>query len=261
MFREVRRLLRHDGTVWLNIGDTYAGSRDYQEVESKNPTSGGFGIPMRVPEGLKPKDLVGIPWRVALALQADGWYIRSEVIWEKGSAVPESAKDRPTRSHEQVFLLSRSRSYFYDHFAVREPRTGESTVGEFSGRNRRSVWTINQRPTRHEHTAAWPQALVELMVLAGTSPHACQRCGCPWERIVERENDVLRTTGWAPTCACEGNDGSARCVVLDPFSGSGTTGVVALQQGRDYIGIDINPKYLELAKGRLEPLVDDGAGR
>lgn len=162
IFREVRRVLTDDGTLWLNIGDTYtSGGRTWRAPDSKNPAR-GMSYRAPTPEGLKPKDLIGIPWRVAFALQADGWYLRSDNIWYKPNCQPESVKDRPTRSHEYVFLLSKSEKYYYDYKAVREPAIN----GDL--RNRRTVWQINTEPFKEAHFAVFPPALVEPCVLAGS---------------------------------------------------------------------------------------------
>lgn len=164
VFREVRRVLADDGTLWLNIGDSYtSGNRRWRETDRKNPARAMSYRPP-TPRGLKPKDLVGVPWRLAFALQADGWYLRSDIIWYKPNCQPESVKDRPTRSHEYVFLLSKSEDYYYDHDAVREP-------ADMPGqrRNRRSVWSINTEPFAGAHFATFPPSLVEPCVIAGTA--------------------------------------------------------------------------------------------
>lgn len=416
VFREVWRVLRDDGTVWLNLGDSYAGSwgnyhptgqggqRAKQterwkrgayddKADWRPPTSGKF-------EGLKPKDLVGVPWRIAFALQADGWYLRSDIIWSKPNPMPESVTDRPTRAHEYVFLLSKSgesqfwthrdrpgtrarpspdyrwidranddtetdkeplnwrterlpdgakrwarinlwqsHDYYYDADAIREPATGqnlhdltggkygppgqtthtgtrppasatfkregskraqvipgqsvgthrpdrEHTFGPTGHRNRRTVWTIATEPTPYAHFATFPQALVEPCILAGTSPQACPSCGAPWARVVgdpvpvegrgsgnlerkvatqgqmSRTNTHLGyafpwqptstpTTGWRPTCTCEDNDGSGQCVVLDPFGGSGTVGLVAARLGRRAVLCELSREYVEIMRKRL----------
>jgi len=373
VFREVARVLRPDGTLWLNLGDSYtSGGRvgHGTRVGYKQQTNRGMNgdnDPVRAPqpEGLKPKDLVGIPWRVALALQADGWYLRSDIIWNKPNPMPESVTDRPTKAHEYVFLFAHPDSkgrYFYDAEAVRDsvehrPQydralalfdasdltedhldairavgsqdTGKSLVTqagagknrpgvqaladeakrvlggyyrEFltlpAGRNKRSVWTVNPKPFPGAHFAVWPPDLVEPMILAGTSEHGvCSECGAPWKRVVEKqatgrvrqrsggglgtevrrethgleavkgtfqEGVVYVTAGWEPTCSCEGAS-LIPATVLDPFSGSGTTGMVALNLGRNYIGIDLNPDYLDLAQARIEgrkppkPTATDGS--
>ena len=247
VFREVRRVLRPDGTLWLNLGDSYNGARmnrsgqhgykDGRSNRDKRFSVGGV-------EGLKPKDLVGVPWRVAFALQADGWYLRSDIIWHKPNSMPESVTDRPTKAHEYIFLLAKSRRYFYDADAIREPHAeasiarwsdgGEDTdntkyrkerpdtsVGNLrngsnplhpAGRNKRSVWTVPTQPFPEAHFAVFPPALITPCILAG----------CP-----------------------------VGGTVLDPFAGSGTTLLVATQHHRKSIGIELNPEYIEIAKRRL----------
>ena len=207
VLREVRRVLTPDGTLWLNLGDGYtSGGRASRAPDRKNGVrSMGYRPP--TPEGLKPKDLLGVPWRVALALQEDGWYLRQEIIWVKPNAQPESVRDRPTRAHETLFLLSKSERYLYDSAAVREPA---ALPGEL--RNRRSVWVIPTEPCPVRHIAAFPPALVEPCIRAGTAP------------------------------------GDA---VLDPFFGSGTVGVVGCSLGRRVIGVELNPAYAAMARRRL----------
>lgn len=215
VFREVRRVLRHDGTLWLNLGDCYAsqpswgrGGGGTLEGRKQDAVPG----PLRHVHGLKPKDLVGIPWRVAFALQADGWWLRSDIIWSKPNAMPESVTDRPARAHEYVFLLAKSERYYYDAEAIREPlastpdeylRAGRSVRENHafgsvagrplgaksfstvpSGRNKRSVWTIATEPFPEAHFATFPQKLVEPMILAGSPERACPKCGAPWRRRV-----------------------------------------------------------------------------
>lgn len=166
VFREVRRVLAKEGTVWLNLGDSYtSGNRTWRETDKKNAAR-AMDYRAPTPEGLKPKDLIGVPWRVAFALQADGWWLRSDVIWHKPNAHPESVKDRPARVHEYVFLLTRSQDYFYDWQAVRERATGP----DGGVRNRRSVWSVNTEPFADAHFATFPTALVTPCVLAGSSP-------------------------------------------------------------------------------------------
>jgi site-specific DNA-methyltransferase (cytosine-N4-specific) len=208
LFREVRRTLASDGTLWLNIGDSYtSGGRTWRDDDSKNK---GRGMSYRAPTpvGLKPKDLVGVPWRVAFALQADGWYLRSDIVWNKPNCQPESVKDRPTRSHEYVFLFSKSEKYFYDHEAVQEPALDKAQ----KRKNRRTVWNINTEPYGGAHFAVYPGALVRLCIAAGS-------------RTGDR--------------------------VLDPFLGSGTTGVACNQLGRQCTGIEISEEYANLARKRL----------
>ena len=241
VFREVWRVMRDDGVLWLNIGDSYAGSgkgpagnlgathneRHLEHVHSKI-----------VPSGLKPKDLVGIPWRVAFALQADGWYLRQDIIWAKPNPMPESVTDRCTKSHEYLFLLTKSAKYYFDNVAIKEPSANLGTTKiKFGGtkygdsndpkhatksgneyidsgtRNKRSVWTITTKPFRGAHFAVMPEALVEPCILASS-----------------RSNDL----------------------VLDPFTGSGTVAVVALKHGRNFVGVELNPEYAEIAKNRIQ---------
>jgi site-specific DNA-methyltransferase (adenine-specific)/site-specific DNA-methyltransferase (cytosine-N4-specific) len=163
VFREVRRTLREDGTLWLNIGDSYtSGNRTWRDPDKKNPARAMEYRPP-TPDGLKPKDLIGVPWRLAFALQADGWYLRSDIIWNKPNCQPESVKDRPTRSHEYIFLLSKSERYYYDFASVREQANGSGRQ-----RNRRTVWSINTEPFPDAHFATFPPALVEPCVIAGS---------------------------------------------------------------------------------------------
>jgi DNA modification methylase len=224
VFREVRRVLRRDGTLWLNIGDSYASGNSGQTLGSHSgdirnrTTSPQEATTRNRPPvlGMKPKDLCGIPWRLAFALQQDGWYLRSEIIWAKSNPMPESVTDRPTKSHEQVFLLTRSPRYFYDADAVREPHlepwrsNGKADRGAVyayaereaafdrreynpAGRNLRSVWEIPTEPFPQAHFATYPQALVERCVRAGTSEHGCcPECGAPWVREVDRELHATR---------------------------------------------------------------------
>jgi DNA modification methylase len=317
VFREVKRVLRSDGTVWLNLGDTFA--RDsgksptvrHVDGRAKNYDPSKAGRPQASNYGMKPKDLVGIPWRVAFALQADGWYLRSDIIWAKPNPMPESVTDRPTKAHEYLFLLSKSPRYYYDADAVREPHT-ESTLNRVeyglkhrhpdgigvgippvdtermgerfanpAGRNMRSVWTIATQPYPGAHFATFPQALVEPCIKAGTSERGvCPECGAPWERIVGREpidygmgpadtsnhksvaaNGNARvsartptghslsktsatTLGWRRACGCTTPKSIVPATVLDPFAGSGTTGLVAQRLSRRAVLIDLNADYL-----------------
>ncbi len=226
VFREVRRVLRDDGTLWLNLGDSYAGGktgrddadRGTRHTDGRNPlTQGEWKTPQGksrpVPHGLKPKDLIGIPWMVAFALRADGWWLRQEIIWNKPNPMPESVTDRCTKAHEDVFLLSKSARYYFDNEAISEPAVGvDSRTAGNGKRNRRSVWTVATSPYKGAHFATYPPKLIEPCILAG----------CP-----------------------------VGGVVLDPFMGSGTTLAVAVQHGRNGIGIELNPEYLELAKKRI----------
>ena len=245
VFREVRRILRDDGTLWVIIGDSYAGSgKGGGDPSIKQRNLGGRNYPrMNTMSGYKPKDLIGIPWLFAFALRSDGWYLRQDIIWHKPNAMPESVKDRCTRSHEYIFMLSKQARYYYDYEAIKEEAVSTSLKkftdngkdkqrghsrrhAGFNGRyaemlkadgvptkrNRRSVWTVAPRPYAGAHFAVFPQDLIEPCVLASS-----------------------RFGG----------------TVLDPFVGSGTTGIVALSNGRKFVGIDINPEYCRLSENRL----------
>ncbi len=325
VFREVRRVLRSDGTLWMNMGDTYStigGSNanlDRQINTGQRSQVDSGAVPDRTRKGvagIKPKDLVGIPWMVAFALRNDGWYLRSDIIWSKRNPMPESVTDRPTKSHEYIFLLAKSARYYYDPEAIAEDAAGGAANGDsqrlaetaiertgclISGgtenstlgisasakRNRRSVWDINPQPFAEAHFATFPEALVDPCILAGTSERgACPHCGAPWRRVIKKSggrdwhndrmvdagvagqilgeagykrgrskealNDtkIHETTGWLPTCECNRED-IAPCTVLDPFCGSGTTGVVALRYHRDFIGIELNVDYAQMAEKRI----------
>ncbi|TDQ35251.1 DNA-methyltransferase [Aureibacillus halotolerans] len=253
VFREVRRVLKDDGTVWLNLGDSYAGSgkgatKDKGQPKHKyipDPKSIATTLP-KSPAGLSPKNLIGIPWRVAFALQADGWILRSDVVWNKPNAMPESVRDRPTKAHEYIFLLAKNQSYYYDNDAIKEkavdgdpnpPRgsrgvtsspnlgtrkqdlLGKRTYSGFNARykpllkrNKRTVWTVATRPRKEAHFATFPEQLIEPCVLSS----------CPEEGVV-----------------------------LDPFFGAGTTGKVAMRFNRRYLGIELNPAYIKIAENYL----------
>jgi len=251
VFRKVRRVLRDDGVAWVNLGDSYAANRGNgaSSVGDKQATNAGSLLgKLTCPDRLKPKDLVGIPWRVAFALQADGWWLRSDVIWHKPNCMPESVTDRPTKAHEYLFLLSKSARYFWDQDAVREdfaddrqgcdgssrPRErnrGGRTDGytkpngidpsSNGGRNIRSVWTIPTYPYSEAHFATFPPALVEPCIKAGTSERGCcPECGAPWERVVEKEfipqedvsleRGIKGAAGQKPMDAMSGWDGVPR---------------------------------------------------
>jgi DNA modification methylase len=236
VFREVRRVLRDDGTCWINLGDSYAGGGThstgrndentadlerraalYQTGRIKATTTPQLRSTITVNHGLKPKDLIGIPWMVAFALRSDGWYLRSDVIWHKPTAMPESVTDRPTTAHEHIFLLAKSERYYYDADAIKELSSSDhpsgngfkrnarlsylNSDGTARGndeqwmvtpyRNKRTVWTIATMPYSEAHFATFPPKLIEPCILAGTSPRACEHCGAPWERVTERVD-----TGW-----------------------------------------------------------------
>lgn len=255
VFREVRRTLKDDGTLWLNLGDCYASttaSGGQNCFSSSTLTSGkGMRDPKRtLTSGLKPKDLVGIPWRVAFALQADGWYLRQDIIWHKPNPMPESVRDRCTKAHEYIFLLSKQARYYWDQEAIAEDATCAGRILDYTGdqknnnadpvlmatrpngrmitvkdtRNRRSVWTVSTHSFPKAHFATFPPKLIEPCILAG----------CP-------------------------EDGT----VLDPFCGSGTTGMVALRHGRRFIGIELNAEYVDMAHRRIQgdmPLLNAQCG-
>ena len=206
VFGEVRRVLADDGTLWLNVGDCYtSGGRTWRQADRKLPAR-AMSYRAPTPNGLKSKDLIGVPWRLAFALQADGWFLRSDIVWQKPNAFPESVKDRPSRVHEYLFLFSKSERYHYDYAAVREPTTHGRR------RNLRSVWSINTQAFPEAHFATFPPALVAPCVLAGS-------------RIDS--------------------------TVLDPFFGSGTVGEVCAELERSFVGLELNPAYLEIQKKRV----------
>jgi DNA modification methylase len=354
VFKECRRVLKDDGTLWLNIGDSYwggkgmSGSRDaeVQEQRNKNGESinakhqqmGGKGM-MRPTDAkhniIKPKDLIGIPWMLAFALRADGWYLRSDIIWNKRNPMPESVTDRPTKAHEYIFLLTKSAKYYYDQQAIMQP-IAESVINDkrlydenyatgrpdrgfpggnsqgsgllkrksgnserkdrpdapenFKGNqqgsvpwegmlaNKKSVWTITTKPFKDAHFATFPEDLIVDCIKAGTSEHGqCSTCGKAWKRVVEKTNQVLmehgskkmdiavdrhvkrdsltvfkkNDNGWQPQCNC--NSHAEADIVLDPFSGAGTTALVVKKLQRNFIGIEINAKYVrEISVPRLQ---------
>ena len=229
VFREVKRVLRDDGTLWLNIGDSYAGGASGSNPSASSKLGSGPGGASKHRDnvrfakreqvaGLKPKDLVGIPWMLAFSLRADGWYLRSDIIWHKPNPMPESVTDRPTKSHEYIFLLTKSEKYFYDSDAIREKNITADRIGNRfsykpgsassmndgqhqkmngafaglplnpSGRNKRTVWTITTKPFSEAHFATFPEDLVEPCIMAGTSEAGvCEVCGSPWDRLIELE--------------------------------------------------------------------------
>lgn len=370
VFREVRRVLADDGTCWVNLGDSYAsqgrahGGREDNQlgVGAKTLHAAGSGDQAAriAPDGLKPKDLVGIPWRVAFALQADGWWLRQDIIWAKPNPMPESVTDRCTKAHEYLFLLTKSARYYYDANPLRTPheqkyaqrrltKTGNpdglertwqgqpeffseepQTFGHPLGANKRSVWSIHTQPFPGAHFAVMPEALVEPCVLAGSRP-AGKRCDCDevvatplgsgtvedptpqtgragmnrprrdnegtapitrrqqrWDaetiKVSPHRADMERATGSAFAHYIRTDSSGARPVppalrgewlrdgwlteapdcdhpvmpadtILDPFTGSGTVGVVALKHGRHFVGTELNPEYAALAEARIR---DDG---
>ena len=249
VFDEVKRVLKPDGTLWVNIGDSYAGSGKgawenktaQKEVYVPDRDSPQCKMP-KTWDGIKAKDLIGIPWMLAFELRKRGWYLRQDIIWTKPNTVPESVMDRCTKSHEYIFLLSKESRYYFDHDAMQEPAVKEASFGvnrstryggkkysespevfyrtksgnayNYTGyRNRRDVWSIPTKPFAEAHFATYPEDLVFPCVMAGS-----------------REGGV----------------------VLDPFNGAGTTGVVCLKTGREYLGIELNPEYIEISEKRLQ---------
>jgi DNA modification methylase len=257
VFRDVKRALRDDGTLWLNLGDSYAntGNEHPNKTRRKDGDSGegvGDGHMVRykgqpkknIPKGLKPKDLIGIPWMVAFALRADGWYLRQDIIWHKPNPMPESVTDRCTKAHEYIFLMSKSQRYYYDAEAVKEGNADPSRTnyqcgaGSFvdktrtdyhsgrlltnskemrsTGRNKRSVWTVSTRPYSGAHFATFPEKLIEPCVLAGSPEQG---------------------------------------IIYDPFMGAGTTALVSLRANRRFVGSELNPEYCKIANKRIKPLL------
>jgi DNA modification methylase len=237
LFREIRRVLKNDGTLWLNLGDSYNGSGGDHKVGGKNDA--GFqgnlyrGVQPKFVNNLKPKDLVGIPWMVAFALRADGWWLRQDLIWHKPNPMPESVTDRCTKAHEYIFLLSKSSKYYFDNYSIKEPLNfpketrrplgskgawkidgrqqgdnggGKTYKGYPTMKNKRSVWSVTVKPFKGSHFATFPEDLIKPCVLAG----------CP-----------------------EGG------IIIDPFAGAGTTGVVALKNNRKFVGLELNQKYID----------------
>lgn len=336
VFREVWRVMRDDATLWLNIGDTFSNvGKNGGHSFGKNTTSANGGYQtvrnLKKSGGGKAKDMLGIPFRAALALQADGWYLRSDIIWSKLNPMPENVTDRPTRSHDYLFLLTKSPKYFYDPEAVKEPATGGThsrgtklsppkesantadgnghknwtsfTPNMVAFRNKRSVWPIASEAFTSGHFATYPCKLVEPCILAGTSARGvCPTCYTPWKRVFIRrplaeppqnyhgsllkEGRKVRirpdtgmgnryeqfAVGWRPGCNCYEAPAwqsdldadqlapllksyksfpTVPATVLDPFNGAATTGKVALEHGRNYIGIDLNPEYIEISRNRL----------
>lgn len=322
VFREVRRVLRDDGTCWVNMGDSYNGIGwpGKQDGGPIGPTAAVAieGTKGRRISSLKPKDLVGAPWRVAFALQADGWWLRQDIIWHKPNPMPESVTDRCTKAHEYLFLLTKRARYWYDAEGIREPLSESALPGIAAGRlgatydgkgrgayaeqgkangamrtwtmntagaNRRSVWTIPTQAFSEAHFATYPEALVWPCVNAGCPAQCCPVCGKGWRRVVEKTRtfesgsgksgnmpqgkngawmqgggetlDIRRgpcvsttTLGWKPSCNC-GRTDSVPGIVFDPFTGSGTTGIVALKSGRRFVGTELKREYIDMANRRI----------
>lgn len=248
IFEEVRRVLKDNGTLWLNLGDSWLGTGGdrkhasknpiFNEQQKHNPKNGRYQRKLNMEHnGYKPKDLIGIPWMAAFALRNAGWYLRQDIIWAKGNPMPESVKDRCTKSHEYIFLLTKSKKYYFDNESIKEPSVtqpkardknkegyqadyakgdrfskGERVYGADGMRNKRDVWNVNTKPCKEAHFATFPDTLIEPCILAG----------CP-----------------------EGG------IILDPFMGAGTTGMVAKRNNRNYVGIELNPEYIKIAEKRI----------
>jgi DNA modification methylase len=211
VFRCVKDVLEDDGTLWLNIGDSYAANRSYQVPSTKggkkhSETQAAGGKGSKVPDGMKAKDLIGIPWTLALALRADGWFLRQEIIWHSPNTMPERVTDRCVSSHEHIFLLSKKQKYYFDFEAIQED------AADGGKRRKRDVWSVNSARYKGAHGAVFPPKLIEPCVLAGSKPGG---------------------------------------IVLDPFMGSGTTAEVAVRNGRNYIGCELNPDYKTLMDARV----------
>jgi DNA modification methylase len=247
VFRAVRRVLRRDGTLWLNLGDTYAtGGGKAKKAgggEDRPKRMGVASQPNRALEGLKPGDLIGVPWRAAFALQADGWYLRQDNIWSKPNPnLMPSAKDRCTTAHEYLFHFSKSENYFFDSVAIEEPAIEESPKGGKT-RQKRSVWTVQVRPFAEAHFATFPTELIFPCILAGTSTRGvCPKCGAQWRR--RKDGD------WKAACP-HSREAPVAATVLDPFLGSGTTALVADRLARNAVGIELNPGYVKIGEKRI----------
>lgn len=236
LFREVKRVLKDDGTLWLNLGDSYSSGGRQSTTNQSLRGEKQYGVTRpKANKNIKPKDLIGIPWRVAFALQADGWYLRQDIIWHKPNPMPESVHDRCTKSHEYIFLLSKSPSYYYDNESIKEKAIGNNpgnkshkyfnshdekfktktnlkNITAVDFRNKRSVWTVNTKSYKEAHFATYPEKLIL----------PCIKAGCPKGGIV-----------------------------LDPFMGAGTTGLVARKLNRNYIGFELNADYIKIAEKRI----------
>jgi len=269
IFKKVKKVLRKDGVVWLNLGDRYS------TVKKKNISS---------QFKLKKKNLVGIPWSVAFALRDDNWCLRQDVIFEKKNPLPDGAKDRPTRSHEYIFQLTKSPKYFYDYYAVLEKSISKRVVGycgfgaknqkgtyradqnrnfiDYGTKNKRSVWSCSVSRYKGVHFATYPTELIDPCIKSSVSEKGCcPKCRSPWKRIVKKikvpadnkdgYTSELISDGWKTGCNCKIEE-TIPCLVLDPFNGVGTTGIVAFANKADYVGIDINQEYLDITKKRID---------
>ena len=273
VFSECRRVLKPEGTCWLNLGDSYAANRTYQVADNKH-TDVGNSAAMKVPDGLKPKDMIGIPWRVAFALQAEGWYLRSDIIWHKPNPMPESVRDRPTKAHEYVFLLTKSQRYYYDADAISEPAiyAGDDRGSRTDSRRGTMCNSVSGATgdTRNARTV-WEMGDSLELVAQEIADYALENDGMvdPTLILEAIRLQVPDRSVWriATQPFKEGHFATfppelpKRCIlagcpeggtVLDPFAGSGTTLMVAKQLGRKWIGIELNPEYAQMATRRVE---------
>ena len=300
LFEEIKPKLKESATIWLNYGDSYSNGKRTSTTNQTLRGNKNYGVTRTpVQEGIKEKDLVMIPNRIAIALQDAGWYIRSEIIWHKPNPMPESVKDRCTKAHEYIFLLSKNVKYYFDNEAIKEDakypqgpnsshairkgvgdpkmktRGGLHKIGALAKKNKRSVWTVTTKPFKGAHFATFPKDLIEPCVLAGCPEKMCCECGTPYKRQMQKTGEFQRR--WSKTiataegsphegqssmqniyedlglqkqCDCKTNETKAG-TVLDPFGGSGTTGIVAAQHNRNAVLLELNQEYIDLAKERI----------
>jgi DNA modification methylase len=276
IMRESKRVLRKDGVMWMVMGDTYStpkkgNTQDNVNSKLRRDKLHDQHIDKKTPKGMKKKNLIGIPWKVAFGLQDDGWILRCDIIWSKVNPMPDGAKDRPTRSHEYVFMFTKEEKYYYDHFAVMEKaKTKKKNTRKFGAnnqkgtfrqdqdrfftdngkRNKRSVWTTPVASSGGKHFGVFPEKLIEPCILSSTSSYGCcSVCNSPWKMKYDKKQDEY---DWIPTCKCGEKNSIVNCRVLDPFSGVSTTGVVCVKYDVDYVGIELNPEYVEAAQERLD---------
>lgn len=307
VFREVKRVMKDEGTLWLNLGDTYSAQRWSNKPSSTGISGKQYDVLIEKETQLPDKNLVGIPWRVAFALQQDGWCLRQDIIWHKPNPMPESVTDRCTKSHEYIFLLAKTPKYYFDNESIKEEtitndnsdrdrdnsklnntpgrtRMAGLKTNDYSMRNKRSVWTITTKPYKGSHFATFPEDLILPMIKAGCPEFVCKKCGKAREKIIEKEKTFqsgsgksgnlihgkngLKCQGGGDTgdirkgpcistittgltnCGC--NKGFEPGIVIDIFSGAGTTCMVAKKLNRNYIGIELNPEYIEMAEKRID---------
>jgi len=318
VFKEVRRVLRDDGTVWLNLGDSYGAQngKGFNTHADKGLTNRSTDMQerygnisshnnMKERTGLPPKSLIGIPFKVAFAMQEDGWILRQDIIWHKPNPMPESVRDRCTKAHEYIFLFSKNKKYYYDNEAIKEDsvsvnskgekgkpnsvknigksvegvdgfdvRKGFKNMGAYPKKNKRSVWTVATQPFKEAHFATYPTKLIEPCILAGCPEKSCINCGEPYLRKVVKSGEIQRRwsknnadgspyekqgsmqniykdMGLQKQCDCQTNETKGG-TVLDPFAGSGTTGIVAANHNCNSVLLELNEEYIELAKDRIK---------